>query len=76
MRHRMKGRKLSRTASHRKAVLRNMVTSLFEHERIETTTAKAKELRTLAMAPKVLVRGLRWAISRRNSTVCRFFCKG
>ncbi len=48
MRHRIKGRKLSRTASHRKAVLRNMVTSLFEHERIETTTAKAKELRPYA----------------------------
>jgi len=45
MRHRMKGRALSRTASHRKATLRNMATSLIRHERIETTTAKAKELR-------------------------------
>ena len=41
----MKGRALSRTASHRKATLRNMATSLIRHERIETTTAKAKELR-------------------------------
>lgn len=48
MRHRKKGRKLSRTSSHRKATLRNMVTSLFRHERIETTTAKAKELRPYA----------------------------
>jgi len=48
MRHRKKGRKLNRTASHRKAVLRNMATSLFRHERIETTTAKAKELRPFA----------------------------
>jgi len=48
MRHRKKGRKLSRTASHRKATLRNLATSLFEHERIETTTAKAKELRPYA----------------------------
>ncbi len=48
MRHRKKGRKLSRTASHRKATLRNMATSLFRHERIETTTAKAKELRPYA----------------------------
>ena len=48
MRHRKKGRQLSRTASHRKAVLRNMVTSLFRHERVETTTAKAKELRPYA----------------------------
>ena len=48
MRHRKKGRKLSRTASHKKATLRNMATSLFRHERIETTTAKAKELRPYA----------------------------
>ena len=48
MRHRIKGRKLGRTAAHRKATLRNMATSLFRHERIETTTAKAKELRPFA----------------------------
>ena len=48
MRHRKKGRQLSRTASHRRATLRNMATSLFRHERIETTTAKAKELRPYA----------------------------
>ena len=48
MRHRKKGRQLSRTRSHRKATLRNMATSLFRHERIETTTAKAKELRPFA----------------------------
>ena len=48
MRHRKKGRQLSRTRSHRKATLRNLATSLFEHERIETTTAKAKELRPYA----------------------------
>ena len=48
MRHLNKGRKLGRTASHRKALLRNMATSLFRHGRIETTTAKAKELRPYA----------------------------
>jgi large subunit ribosomal protein L17 len=48
MRHRKKGRQLSRTASHRKATLRNMATSLFRHGRITTTTAKAKELRPFA----------------------------
>jgi large subunit ribosomal protein L17 len=48
VRHRKKGRQLSRTRSHRKATLRNLVTSLFRHERIETTTAKAKELRPYA----------------------------
>ncbi len=45
MRHRNKGRQLGRNATHRKAMFRNMVTSLIEHERITTTEAKAKELR-------------------------------
>jgi large subunit ribosomal protein L17 len=48
MRHRKDHRKLSRTASHRRAVLRNLVTALFEYERIETTLAKAKEARRYA----------------------------
>ena len=48
MRHRAKGKQLSRTASHRKALLANMATSLFQHDRIETTEAKAKELRPYA----------------------------
>jgi large subunit ribosomal protein L17 len=48
MRHRVDHRKLGRTASHRKAMLRNMVTSLFAAERITTTDAKAKEARRLA----------------------------
>lgn len=48
MRHRKKGRSLSRSPSHRRAMLRNMATSLFRHERITTTTARAKELRPYA----------------------------
>ncbi len=48
MRHRVKGRQLSRTASHKKALLANLATSLFRHERIVTTQAKAKELRPYA----------------------------
>jgi large subunit ribosomal protein L17 len=48
MRHRHKGRKLNRTWSHRKAMLRNMVTTLLDLEQIETTDAKAKEVRSLA----------------------------
>ncbi len=48
MRHRKTGRKLSRTNTHRKALLRNLVASLILHERITTTTAKAKELRPYA----------------------------
>jgi large subunit ribosomal protein L17 len=45
MRHRKAGRQLGRTSSHRKAMYRNMVASLVEHETIRTTLPKAKELR-------------------------------
>ena len=48
MRHLNAGRKLNRSASHRRALFRNLVTALFEHERIRTTDAKAKEVRRLA----------------------------
>ena len=48
MRHQKAGKKLNRTGSHRNAMFRNMVTSLFEHGRIRTTDAKAKELRRWA----------------------------
>ena len=48
MRHGKTGRKLGRTSAHREAMFRNMVTSLFEHERIVTTEQKAKELRPIA----------------------------
>lgn len=48
MRHNMARRKLGRTTSHRTAMLRNMVTSLFRHEKITTTVQKAKELRPYA----------------------------
>ena len=45
MRHLKTGRKLNRSSSHRRALMRNLVTSLFRHERIQTTDPKAKELR-------------------------------
>lgn len=48
MRHRKEGRKLKRTASHKKALMRNMAMQLFEHKRIHTTEIKAKELRPYA----------------------------
>ena len=48
MRHKKSARKLGRTSSHRDAMFRNMVTSLFEHERIVTTREKAKELKPIA----------------------------
>ncbi len=48
MRHRKAGRQLGRNSGHRRALFRNLVTSFFEHERIETTEAKAKEIRSIA----------------------------
>jgi len=48
MRHRNSGRKLGRTSDQKKAMLRNMVTSFFKEEKIITTDAKAKELRSVA----------------------------
>ena len=48
MRHKSAGRRLGRTTSHRVAMFRNMVTSFLEHEKITTTDAKAKEIRSIA----------------------------
>ncbi len=48
MRHKKAGKRLGRTTPHRRAMIRNMVTSLLEHERIVTTTPKAKEVRKVA----------------------------
>lgn len=64
MRHGMKHRKLNRTASHRKAMFRNMVTSLIEHEQIVTTLPKAKELR--AIADKIITLGKRGDLHARR----------
>jgi large subunit ribosomal protein L17 len=57
MKHRVVGRRLDRTTEHRTAMFRNMVTSLLRHERIETTTPKAKELRRIA--DKIITLGKR-----------------
>lgn len=48
MRHRVSGKLFGRTANQRKALLRGLMSSLFEHQRIETTVAKAKEVKKLA----------------------------
>jgi large subunit ribosomal protein L17 len=48
MRHNKSGKRLGRNTPHRTAMLRNMVTSLFDHEKITTTDARAKELRKVA----------------------------
>ena len=71
MRHRKTGRKLGRNSSHRKAMYRNMVTSLFKHGQLETTDAKAKELKPIAeklitLAKKGDLHSRRLALSYMN----------
>lgn len=67
MRHQKSGRKLGRTSSHRNAMFRNMVTSLFEHERIVTTKEKAKELRPIA--EKMITLGKRGDLHSRRQAL-------
>jgi large subunit ribosomal protein L17 len=67
MRHRKRHGKLNRSASHRKALLRNMVTSLLEEERIETTDAKAKELRRVA--DRMITLGKRGSLHARRQAL-------
>jgi len=57
MRHRVSGKLFGRTANQRKALLRGLMASLFEHQRIETTLAKAKEVKKLA--ERVITLGVR-----------------
>ena len=61
MRHRVKGRGFGRTAEHRRAMMRNMATSLFLHGRVETTREKAKEL---SGDPKIEVRIVSYGYAR------------
>ncbi len=61
MRHKVGHRKLQRTTSHRLAMLKNMVTSLLEHEQISTTVPKAKEARR--MAERVITLGKRGGVA-------------
>jgi large subunit ribosomal protein L17 len=80
MRHRNSGRQLSRNASHRHAMLRNMATSLLQHEAIRTTVPKAKELRrvvepliTLAKVDSIAMRRLAYARLRDDNVVEKLF---
>lgn len=80
MRHQKAGKKLNRTGSHRNAMFRNMVTSLFEHGRIRTTDAKAKELRrwadrmvTLAKRGDLHARRQALAVMRDKTVVHNLF---
>jgi large subunit ribosomal protein L17 len=80
MRHRHSGRQLNRNSSHRKAMFKNMSVSLFEHELIRTTVAKAKELRgvaerliTLAKVDSVANRRLAFSRLRDRDAVTKLF---
>ncbi len=67
MRHRKDHRKLGRTPSHRRAMLRNMVTSLLDHEEIRTTDAKAREVRRLA--ERMITLGKRGSLHARRQAL-------
>lgn len=80
MRHRHSGRQLNRNSSHRKAMFKNMVSSLVEHEVIKTTLPKAKELRrfaepliTLSKVDSVANRRLAFDRVRNKDTVGKLF---
>ncbi|MBI1273160.1 MAG: 50S ribosomal protein L17 [Alphaproteobacteria bacterium] len=64
MRHKVGGRKLGRTTSHRRALFANMATALIKHEQIKTTLPKAKELRSVA--EKLITLGKRGGIANRR----------
>ena len=64
MRHKMGGRKLQRTSSHRRALLRNMASSLIKHEQITTTLPKARELRPYI--EKLITLGKHGGLSNRR----------
>lgn len=80
MRHKVSGRKLGRTSGHRKALMRTMVTELLENERMITTVAKAKELRSVAekmitLGKKETLHARRQALGfiRKKSVVHKLF---
>ena len=64
MRHKIAGRKLSRPTAHRMAMLRTAVTDLLRHETLQTTDAKAREIRR--MAEKVITKGKRGTLHDRR----------
>lgn len=80
MRHLKKGRKLNRNPSHRKAMLANMAVSLLQHERIQTTDAKAKEIRgvtekliTLAKKGDLAARRRAYRMVRDQAVLAKLF---
>lgn len=80
MRHKVAGKKLGRTSAHRKALFRNLVTELLDHEVVRTTEAKAKELRrwgdrmiTLGKRGSLHARRQAAAVVRRRAVVQKLF---
>ena len=70
MRHRVANRKLGRTSSHRRAMLRNMVTEFLDKEKIVTTLPKAKELRSVA--EKMITLGKKDGLHARRTGPCLY----
>ena len=80
MRHKYSGRKFNRTSSHRAAMFKNMMASLFEHEEIKTTVPKAKELRgfverliTISKVDTVAKRRIVFSRIRSKEAVAKLF---
>ena len=80
MRHKISGRKLNRTSSHRTAMFKNMMASLIEHEEIKTTLPKAKELRgyverliTISKVDTVAKRRIVYSRVRSKEAVSKLF---
>jgi len=69
MRHRKSGRKLNRTASHRKAMFMNMAQALIKHEQIVTTLPKAKELKPIV--EKLITLGKKGGLANRRLAIAR-----
>ena len=69
MRHRMSGRKLNRTSSHRKALFGNLAAALIKHEQIKTTLPKAKELRSVV--DRLITLGKRGDLHARRLAISR-----
>lgn len=67
MRHRLSGRKLNRTSSHRKAMFNNLAAALIQHEQIKTTLPKAKDLRPIA--EKLITLGKRGNLHARRQAI-------
>ncbi len=73
MRHKVTGRRLGRSSGHRRAMYRNLVTALLDHDKITTTEAKAKEVRGLA--EKMITLGKEGGLSSRRQALAFIFNK-